>query len=229
MWGTVRDLMRALSPRDEFIIVVVAAFGTSILVNLTYLIPMPSTTGLMAESDLVYLLIDEPIVLIVLAVFLHARGWSLETIGLGPNFAETIFGISLAFVVGFVSSTAWTIAIHSSERMLAALESFKPIEGTLSPATIVLVSIINPIFEEVFLCGYVMTALRKHTTIGTAIGVSVAIRQLCHVYQGVVGLPSILPMGLIFAGAYARTGRLWPLIVAHVLFDFVALVAYQGR
>ena len=45
-----------------------------------------------------------------------------------------------------------------------------------------------------------------------------------HFYQGALGVLGITPMVLLFAYWFARTGRLWPLVVAHALQDFTALV-----
>jgi membrane protease YdiL (CAAX protease family) len=59
----------------------------------------------------------------------------------------------------------------------------------------------------------------------TAVNVSAAIRVFYHFYQGAVGVVGIAPMALLFAYWFARTGRLWPLIVAHALTDFWALAA----
>ncbi|MFD1296210.1 CPBP family intramembrane glutamic endopeptidase [Lysobacter gummosus] len=42
------------------------------------------------------------------------------------------------------------------------------------------------------------------------------IRIAYHLYQGSAGVVSIVPMGLAYAWLYARTGRLWPLVLAHV-------------
>jgi membrane protease YdiL (CAAX protease family) len=38
----------------------------------------------------------------------------------------------------------------------------------------------------------------------------------------------IIPLGFIFAYWFARTGRLWPVILAHAIFDFIGLNAYVG-
>jgi membrane protease YdiL (CAAX protease family) len=50
-------------------------------------------------------------------------------------------------------------------------------------------------------------------------------RVFYHFYQGAVGVVGIAPLALLFAYGFARTGRLWPLIVAHALTDFWALAA----
>jgi membrane protease YdiL (CAAX protease family) len=59
------------------------------------------------------------------------------------------------------------------------------------------------------------------------VNVSVALRLVCHLYQGTLGVLSVIPVGLIFAYWYVRTGRLWPLIVAHALLDFISLAAFR--
>ena len=72
----------------------------------------------------------------------------------------------------------------------------------------VAVSAINPVFEEVF--------------------VSAGIRVFHHFYQGAVGVVGVAPLALLYAYWFARTGRLWPLIVAHALTDFTALAISIG-
>jgi len=57
----------------------------------------------------------------------------------------------------------------------------------------------------------------------TAINVSTVVRLLYHLYQGPIGIVTIVPMGLIYGYTYARTRQLWPLIFAHVLIDIVGL------
>jgi CAAX protease family protein len=95
----------------------------------------------------------------------------------------------------------------------------------LSVALVLAVSIVNAIYEELFVCGYVVTALRERQGFWTAVNVSIAIRLLYHLYQGPIGVISIIPLGFVFTYWYGRKGRLWPLIVAHAIFDFVGLLA----
>lgn len=54
--------------------------------------------------------------------------------------------------------------------------------------------------------------------------VSVLIRVLYHLYQGLDAFPFHAMYGLIQAYVFVRTGRLWPLIVSHALLDLYALV-----
>jgi membrane protease YdiL (CAAX protease family) len=70
-----------------------------------------------------------------------------------------------------------------------------------------------------------VTALKDRFGITTAVNVSAGIRVFYHFYQGALGVVGIAPMALLFAYWFARTGRLWPLIVAHALTDFAGLAA----
>ena len=52
---------------------------------------------------------------------------------------------------------------------------------------------------------------------------STGLRVLYHLYQGPLGVLTIVPMGLMFGYIYVRTRKLWPVIVAHVLMDVIGL------
>jgi len=39
----------------------------------------------------------------------------------------------------------------------------------------------------------------------------------------------IVPLGFIFTYWYARTGRLWPVVLAHALFDVAGLWPYLAE
>ena len=68
---------------------------------------------------------------------------------------------------------------------------------------IVLVSTVNPIFEETLVCGYIVTALGSRRKSWMGIGVSAAIRLLYHLYQGPMGIIGMAPLALAFAWWYA--------------------------
>jgi membrane protease YdiL (CAAX protease family) len=56
--------------------------------------------------------------------------------------------------------------------------------------------------------------------------ISSLLRGAYHLYQGFGAGLGNLAMGLVFGYVWQRTGRLWPLIVAHGLIDAVAFVGY---
>lgn len=203
------------------------AFGYFIVASLLALVfPQPSAP--INQAHLQFLIVYELVVLSILGWFLHQRGWNLRRVGLNPNIRETFVGIGLAAAFYFISIVVW-IAITSMKpelgRTIAAMQA-KLVAPDLAMSSIVAVSLLNPVYEELFVCGYVISALKDSRGIWFAINTSVAIRLVYHFYQGMPAIIGVLPIGLIFSYWYVKTGRLWPVIVAHAVFDFIALLPY---
>jgi membrane protease YdiL (CAAX protease family) len=219
----------ALPRRIEFAIVVFFAFGDPI-VGSVWRAFHPTTAPHHTELTLRALIIIELILLGGLGAFLYARGWSLKTVGLKVTAVDTLIGIGLALLAYVVFAFAWTLFAAAWPRGAEIAMQFRFANpGSLTLATAIVGSIVNPAFEELFVTGYVMTALRRMGREQLAFNASVGIRLTYHLYQGVLSVLSILPLGLICAFWYARTGRLWPLIVAHAFMDFVALMQFVAR
>jgi membrane protease YdiL (CAAX protease family) len=146
-------------------------------------------------------------------------------VGLRVDGPGTLWGIALlagcyAAIMLFQLTARW-LPVD-----LQAMVGQMPVSnGRLSMEVVFLASVVNGTFEELFIAGYAITALRAVRGVWTAINVSTTIRVLYHLYQGPMAFLTIVPMGLLFGYVYARTGRLWPLIVAHVLLDIVGLLA----
>jgi membrane protease YdiL (CAAX protease family) len=98
----------------------------------------------------------------------------------------------------------------------------------VSMQLVFLASTVNGIFEELFVAGYVITALREARGVWTAVNASTVLRLLYHLYQGPIGIVIIVPMGVLYGYTYARTRQLWPLMFAHVLIDIIGL-SHLGR
>jgi membrane protease YdiL (CAAX protease family) len=81
--------------------------------------------------------------------------------------------------------------------------------------------------EEVIVVGYLLTRLEQ-LGVGprAALVWSSLLRGTYHLYQGFGAGLGNLVMGLVFGYAWQRTGRLWPLVIAHGLIDTVAFVGY---
>lgn len=214
--------VRGLSPGAEFAVVIIGAFGFFILVELLPA-PPPESQGRITGAQLQFLSVYELIVFAALAAFLAARGWSLKRIGLGPSLAESAVGLGLALAMMAASQIVWIVLAilwpHADEAARSATFA-TPGVGLAMIAT---TSAINALFEEVFVCGYVITVLKDRTDPWTAINLSAGIRLLYHVYQGPVGMIFVIVFGITMAYYYLHRSRLWPPIVAHALFDCVAL------
>lgn len=220
--------LRSLSDKAEFAIVVLGAFGYFIISSIISLIA-PSGHPHITNSHLRFLIGYELIIMSILLSFLYVRGWTLRYIGLRPTVRQTLIGFVLALAAYLVHLVIWAVAMSVSPYFVALAKDTHLVAPGLKIGTITVVSIINPVFEELFVTGYVISYLQKRRSMWFAINVSVLIRFLYHLYQGAVGVISIIPIGLIFAIWYARTRRLWPLIVAHAAFDFLALYGSTMR
>jgi len=92
---------------------------------------------------------------------------------------------------------------------------------------LILAAFANGFAEEVVVVGFLITRLRQSgLTQSSAVWTSGVLRGVYHLYQGFgAGLGNVV-MGLVFGYAWCRTGRLWPLVLAHGIIDSVAFVGY---
>ncbi len=212
--------MRSLSVRTEFVVVVALAFGLPIYASLI-VITSSGSPVLFSDQALWTTVVYETIVAAALAVFLKS-GWTAQDIGLAPSFKDTAVGVPL--LVGAYG--AYFILWCAFIAVTGGIEAPEISARDLTVSAVLIASCVNGLFEEVFVCGYVITAVKLRRSATFAVNVSLAIRATYHLYQGAVGVLSIVPMGLIFGHWFARTGRLWPLVVAHVLADIIGFMYY---
>jgi len=163
-----------------------------------------------------------------LGVYLLWRsGFGPSQIGLG-RFRwrpDLLGGLGLAALIGLPG-----LAFYLLSRALGMNASVEPAElydTWWRIPVLLLVAFANGWAEEVIVVGFLFTRLRqlRISPVGAVILTSV-LRGLYHLYQGFGAGLGNLAMGLVFGYVYVRTGRLWPLIVAHALIDAVAFVGY---
>jgi membrane protease YdiL (CAAX protease family) len=226
-----KEYVRSLSPRSEFLVVILGAFGVFLPGNVAALFGASQGASLahppISDGYLLSLIAYELVILMCLGGFLTMRGWTLARIGVTPTVRDSVIGVAL-MVASYIVNVAVVIAAANvaPATVLASLQ-VKLVAGSIAPTTIIATSLVNALFEELFVCGYLVSVLKERRGFMFAVNVSTALRATYHLYQGVAGVLAIVPLGLIFAYWYARTGRLWPLIVAHGLMDLMAL-AYYG-
>ena len=86
----------------------------------------------------------------------------------------------------------------------------------------------NAFAEETVVVMWLMTRLRQaHWSLPATLAASSILRGSYHLYQGVSAGCGNIIMGLIYGYYYHRTGRVWPLLIAHFLIDAVAFVGYS--
>jgi membrane protease YdiL (CAAX protease family) len=223
-----------VTPKDrfsplEFALVIGTAFGWSILFSV-YALILGKTVGESASQQafgnahLLGVVLQEALLAPVPLAILYARGWRVSDFRLGVSISATVLGLAVyaaAFVANWLINLLLQAAFPVAESALEALAAYRPSAGP-ALATVLLVSLVNPVFEEVFVCAYVVEALRPRFGLTAAINASVVIRASYHLYQGIPAFPFHCAYGLLQAYVYARFGRLWPLIVSHALLDFAA-------
>ncbi|MBO0866749.1 MAG: CPBP family intramembrane metalloprotease, partial [Mycobacterium sp.] len=148
-------------------------------------------------------------------------------VGLGrPRWrADVLGGVGLAALIGLPG-----LALYVAARTLGVNASVIP--SSLSDTwwripMLVAAAFANGWAEEVIVVGYLLTRLRQlDVHAGAALVWSSLLRGAYHLYQGFgAGLGNAV-MGLVFGAVWLRTGRLWPLVIAHGLIDTVAFVGY---
>ncbi len=211
----------------EFGLVICTAFGWytltavfSLIFSLTHTAVEYSGSAY-GDTHLLGVVLYEALITPALLAILYARGWRIADFRLGVSSGATVLGIVICLAAYFVDGV-----VDLALRLIFPLMQSETgsIARSAGPAiiSVVLLSIVNPVFEELFVAGYVIEALRQRFGVTTAINVSVVIRASYHLYQGVPAFPFHVAYGLLQGYAFVRYGRLWPLIVSHALLDFFA-------
>jgi len=139
--------------------------------------------------------------------------------------ADILGGLGLAALIGIPG-----LGLYLAARALGISAEVVPTELTDTwwrIPVLVLAAFANGWAEEVVVVGYLVTRLDE-LGVGsrTAIVWSSLLRGAYHLYQGFgAGLGNIA-MGLVFGAVWRRSGRLWPLVIAHGVIDTVAFVGY---
>jgi uncharacterized protein len=163
-----------------------------------------------------------------LAVYLLWRsGFGPAQIGLGKIRwrPDVLGGLGLAALIGlpglglYVAARAFGLSAH--------VEPAELYDTWWRIPVLLLTAFANGWAEEVVVVAFLLTRLRQlRVNPVAALLASGLLRGAYHLYQGFsAGLGNVV-MGLIFAYVWRRTGRLWPLIIAHGLIDAVAYVGY---
>lgn len=167
--------------------------------------------------------------LALLSYVLFRQGRDLRSLGFGFSWKDIPRSL-LVIVLAYLAFLAWWFAIVLIYRNLgrplnSAPQNVEFMSSLLSISGVLFV-LLNPFFEELIVRAYVISEVQFFTGSSVlAILVSVVIQSSYHLYQGVV--PALLTTSLftVFSLYYVRTRRITPVIIAHMFFDFVALVA----
>lgn len=138
---------------------------------------------------------------------------------------DVLGGLGLAALIGIPG-----LVLYLASRTLglnAEVEASGLHESWWRIPVLVLAAFANGFAEEVVVVGFLITRLRQlGLSQSAAVTLSSLLRGVYHLYQGFgAGLGNVA-MGLVFGFVWCRTGRLWPLVIAHGVINTVAFVGY---
>jgi membrane protease YdiL (CAAX protease family) len=223
--GVLIGFARALPRWVEMMLVVMLGFGLFIYSALSE--AMAPTSVPPAAGDFLSLSSYEIVIGTLLLALLFLRGWRLSDLGLVQTSVwEPMHALVLLATIVVGSQLIWSIAASvGGDDQSAAASSVSP--AGIGVVTAIVFSLINALYEEIFVCAYIVAALRSGGLgVATATLVSATLRLSYHVYQGPEAFLLIGPFGLLMGWYFATRGRLLPLIVVHFALDMLAFLPY---
>ncbi|WP_395005649.1 CPBP family intramembrane glutamic endopeptidase, partial [Undibacterium sp.] len=204
----------------EASILIAIAFGNFIIVSIDAVASNFPTSGSFSDNTLAYLILIEFIFGGLALLFLRFCGYSIRELLPRPTWKGSIHGAILCVFALFT----WSLIEPVFSNRFLESEPIAIIVSNARPSLIyvIAVSALNGLYEEFFLLGYLVRGFASKGA-SFAIGFSIFVRLLYHLYQGPVGAVSVVVIGLVFSLYYWRTRSLWPVVFAHILVDVIGL------
>lgn len=139
-----------------------------------------------------------------------------------PSAQEWLHGAGLAALIGLPGLALYVTALH-----MGWTKEVVPAAAGVGAVTLLLWSAANAFAEETVVVLWLITRLRQlGLSPAWAIAASAVLRGGYHLYQGVSAGFGNIVMGVVFGYYFHKTGKVWPLVLAHFLIDAVAFVGY---
>lgn len=172
--------------------------------------------------DFLFIIVFEIIVLCFIAIILNFRGWKLSDFNL--SFSRSICWDALdvamlRYALGFAC-----VGILSLFPFFKMDKISNPdISLQMNLVISFLILIVNSIYEEVILIGYLFKRL-ENVNIYLVIFISFLCRLSFHTYQGWGQIPMVFSMALVFGVYYFNNKKLGTLIIAHAIGNLGSLL-----
>lgn len=174
-------------------------------------------------------IMQEMVALLLFLVLFKRQGRTLKNIGLDFHWTDLPKALGLITasfvmvgVVTFAAPYIYSLITGHSLKLAGPTPDF----SACSIWLILPFTLLNPFFEEILVRGYLMTEiidLRKSVVF--AVIISVTLQTSYHLYYGMFEA-FIVGSGLfVFAIYYAKSRRLMPVILAHLLWDFPTVLS----
>lgn len=184
-------------------------------------------TGIVfTDRRLLVTLAIELVIVATLLPYLWRKRWRPMAVAGNPEPRDVLRGLGLWLgLMGAVYLTLIALYVVAPDYVRALVQT-RPFTGVVSAPMVVATALLNPIFEEFLWLGYTIPTLGSRFGVRTACVVSIALRVAVHLYQGSIALIAILPTAIVMTVYFARTRRLWPVVVAHVIVDAIGLSGF---
>ena len=174
----------------------------------------------------------EALLVATVGTWLWRQGWRPHQTATLPFVPRDLFRALGVWLGAILAYWAWAIAWYNVAPGVTGGALAMELRGHPSLGVVVVLSLVNAVFEEFLWLGLGVAALRR-CGLAVAFLSSVGLRTLMHAYQGPLALVAILPIGIVFTAYYVRTRRIWPVVVAHAFQDLLVLgylaVRVSGR
>lgn len=144
---------------------------------------------------------------------------------------DGLHGLALAAIIGLPGLALYLVAQSLGVNVTIVPDALA--EHWWRLPALVLSACANSAAEEIVVVAYLLTRLRAlGWSENSALAASALLRGSYHLYQGLGGGLGNVVMGVVFGRYWQRSGRLWPLVIAHAVIDAVAYIGYgvlRGR
>jgi membrane protease YdiL (CAAX protease family) len=207
-------------------LVLLVAFGGSVLSAIFLLVHGPSAAAQHSNVGRLGVILHQTGALLLLGYVLSRRGLRFANLGLRWSLPDLWMGL----LVTLVSTAAYRLGISSVQTIHYLVYGIWTTGPTAKdffghPTVLsVLVSFLNPFFEELLVRAYLMTEILELTgSSALAVVLSVGVQFSYHLYYGWGGAASLSFFFLALALYYVRSRSALPVVVAHGLLDIFYL------
>ncbi len=228
------------STRDlaiETTVVLAVCFVPSLFSSLAsvYLLPVRrSSSGLYLYQSL-YDIVHDSAQLVLLLYLIFRSGELLSNFGIKrfrilPDFFG---GIGIYLLARLCTYLLWIVVAFLEQHSLMHLSRyrynpFSPPSGDGAYEILVLRCALIGMTEEMIFRAYLIHRFEKlFESTGLALLFSTVLFGAVHIYQGIHGFLSAIVMGFIIGSLFCLFRRLWPLTLAHAIWDFIALATLK--
>lgn len=212
------DKKHAAPTRVDLAVVATICFGLFVVTSLSSVNQGLPTYNITDDELGATMLLEVAMAAFALG-YLRLRGQPLGELFPSPTLRGTLTGAGLYAVIYVLFA-----AVHSllALGIPALREAANPVQVDASAAMIIVMSLVNGLYEEVFLLGFLQRHLARVES-HFAVGAVLLLRLSYHLYQGLPGTAFAIVFGGVLGYYYLRTGKLWPVVAAHVVADILAL------